>query len=270
MIPVSLPQPPIGVIDSGVGGLSVLMELDILFSGTQFHYIADSSWCPYGNKSPDKISQRVCDLTDHLLALGCGSIVIACNSATISAVETLRTIYPTPFTGMEPAVKPAAQVTQSGTIGVLATEASLAGERFHKLVTTHGKDIQVITTACPKFVELVEEGITVGPAVDAAITEYSSAMLEKGADVLVLGCTHYPFLRASIQRSVGDTVQLIDTGAAVAKRTLKLYQEAYGELQSKDQNILSIETSGDLDMLNHIFPLLCPELRAETKQLHLK
>ncbi|MDB9741819.1 glutamate racemase [Akkermansiaceae bacterium] len=255
-------RPPVGVIDSGVGGLSVLTELNKVFSGTQFHYIADSAWCPYGDKSAESITQRVSQLTEYLITKGCGSIVIACNSATISAVEYLRTAYPLPFTGMEPAIKPAAQHTKNQTIGILATEASLSGERFLKLLNTHGKGIKIITRPCPKFVELVEKGITCGEEVDSAIRLYTAEMVKQGADVVVLGCTHYPFLKQSIQRILGKDVLLIDTGLAVATQTLHCYEEQFGKTATSGENTISIQTSADLEQLIEIFPKLCPSINA--------
>jgi glutamate racemase len=250
--------PPIGLIDSGVGGLSVLREIDAISEGLSFHYIADSAWCPYGNKPAETIIARVRQLSDYLLAKGCGSIVLACNSATIAAIESLRSSYLIPFTGMEPAVKPAAKATKTNVIGVLATEASLSGEKFHRLVDTHGKGIKVITTACPKFVELVEKGILQGQEVVAAISEYTESMLDQGADTLVLGCTHYPFLKPAIQEFVGTHIQLIDTGLAVAKRALQLHEEQYGRPNESRQqaNSILIETTADEKTLAQLLPSL--------------
>lgn len=262
-------MPPIGVIDSGVGGLSVLKELNKVFHHTDFHYIADSAWCPYGDKSAEKITERVDRLTSHLITKGCASVVIACNSATIAAVEYLRTIHPIQFTGMEPAIKPAAALTKTHVVGVLATEASLSGERFHKLVNDHGNGIKIITTSCPLFVELVEKGITSGSEVDSAIRMYTKDMLENNADVIVLGCTHYPFLKQRIQELVGDGITLIDTGTAVADRTLTCYEEQFGTVPTTGDNSLSIETSSQLAHVTDTFSKLCPELIASFKTLTL-
>lgn len=261
--------PPIGVIDSGVGGFSVLKELNQVFCSTQFHYIADSAWCPYGDKSAEKITERVDKLTAHLMAKGCASVVIACNSATITAVEYLRTVHPIQFTGMEPAIKPAAALTKTNVVGVLATEASLSGERFHKLVNTHGSGIKIITTSCPLFVELVEKGITTGSEVDAAIRLYTEDMLKQNVDVIVLGCTHYPFLKQRIQEIVGEGITIIDTGNAVAERTLSCYKEQFGSLPTSGDNALSIETSSQLAHVTDSFSKLCPELSASFQTLNL-
>jgi len=259
--------PTIGILDSGVGGLSVLKEIQKLIPDSSLHYIADSAWCPYGNKSAKLIQQRVFSLTDVLLDKGCQVVVVACNSATINAVEALRANYLVPFAGMEPAVKPACLKTKSGVIGVLATEASLAGAKFHHLVEHHAGDVKVITRPCPKFVELVERGELSGQNVDDAIWEYTHEMLAEGADVLVLGCTHYPFLKQSIQAIAGNSCLIIDTGEAVAKQTHRLLNELDISGDTKDQGAIEILTSGDLNQLTRILPTLCPGLTASIQQL---
>ncbi len=256
----------IGILDSGVGGLSVLLEIQQLLPQLDIDYIADSSWCPYGTKSPDQIKLRVTKLSKELIKNGADIIVIACNSATIHAVESVREQFNIPFVGMEPAVKPAAQATQSNTIGILATQASIAGEKFHHLIHTHAppSKIKVITQPCPKFVELVEAGTLSGPQVDSAITEYTLPMLASGADTLVLGCTHYPFLRKSIQKLVGKDITLIHTGAAVANRTLSLLPNKKPNSPNRSPQI-NIQTTGNLDLLEQIFPKLCPGLQTNHK-----
>ena len=253
----------IGILDSGVGGLSVLLEIRKKLPGTPVHYIGDSAWCPYGNKAAELIQSRSYAVTEQLIEMGARTIVVACNSATIHAVEALRARYPIPFVGMEPAVKPASLCTKSGTIGVLATEASIAGEKFHTLLKTHihPKGLKVITQPCPDFVSLVEDGILDGAKVEAAIREYALPMVEAGADTLVLGCTHYPFLRESIQSVVGHDIQLIDTGAAVARQTTTLVEDNEGLAP------ISVHTTGNLACLERLFPILCPSLPASLHQI---
>lgn len=270
--------PPIGILDSGVGGLSVLNEICQRLPALQVHYVADSAWCPYGNKTQEAIQKRVFFLTEHLLKKGCGLIVIACNSATIAAIEALRSHYPIPFTGMEPAIKPAVKITNTGVIGVLATQASLTGEKFHKLLHSHGQGVRVITRACPRFVEFVERGELSGKKVEQAIKDYTAEMLEAKADTLVLGCTHYPFLRKKIEQVVGSNIKIIDTGEAVAKRTQQLLEQTYGTFTVADESTVQpafsnalkqenalekvqIETSGNLALLRSIFSTLCPDLK---------
>ncbi|MFC5050385.1 glutamate racemase [Rubritalea spongiae] len=256
----------VGILDSGVGGLSVLLEIRKKLTHIPIHYIGDSAWCPYGNKSAEQIQARCFAITEQLIEMGARTIVVACNSATIHAVEALRARYPLPFIGMEPAVKPASKLTQSGTIGVLATEASIAGEKFHKLLQTHisPNGLKVITQHCPDFVTLVERGVLNGPEVEDAVKRYAQPTVEAGADTLVLGCTHYPFLRASIQQVVGPNVKLIDTGEAVARQTASIIplDRGHGEI--------SIHTTGNLACLQHLFPILCPSLTAELAKITIE
>ncbi len=257
-------QPPrkIGILDSGVGGLSVLREIQKLLPGIPIHYVGDSAWCPYGNKPPEQIQERSFEVTDYLIQRGATIIVIACNSATIHAVGALRDTYPIPIVGMEPAVKPAATETRTGVVGVLATEASIAGEKFLRLVDTHAKGVRVITRPCPRFVELVERGILDGPEVVAAIDEAVLPLLEEGADVFVLGCTHYPFLRPIIEERLPAGAILIDTGPAVARRTQSLLDLPSDPFERSSDIV--IETTGELAHLDGILPLLLPDLNVTT------
>jgi len=244
----------IGVLDSGVGGLSVLREIRALLPNQNITYIGDNAWCPYGNKSYSEIRERTFALTDFLIAQGAEVIVIACNSATIVAIEALRTQYPIPFIGMEPGVKPAAALTNTGTIGVLATEASLRGDKFHHLVARHAQDIRVITQPCPKFVELVEQGVLTGPGIDAAIDEYTSAMLAADADILILGCTHYPFLLPALKARLPDNIRFIDTGDAIARRVEQQIISNSPEPQIK------LLTTGDPEKIATLARSLTPNL----------
>ena len=251
---------PIGILDSGLGGLSVFNEVTKLMPEESVIYFGDSAWCPYGARKADEIQRRVFAVTDFLLEQGCKIIIIACNSATISAVEALRASYPIPFVGMEPGIKPAAALTKSGTVGIFATEASLAGEKFHKLLSTHGAGLRTITRPCPSFVELVEAGNLEGPEALEAVKKETLPLIEAGADVLVLGCTHYPFLRALIQKVAGEDVQILDTGAAVARRAQSLLEEKSSiDSQPKHQII----TTGSLERLRKLFPTLCQDIALE-------
>lgn len=209
---------PIGVFDSGLGGITVMQELVKRLPQEDFLYVADSGHCPYGGKSAEEITARARAITEALLARGAKLIVVACNTATIAAIETLRADYPVSFVGMEPAVKPAAARTYSGVIGVLATGAALAGEKLHKLIREHAGGVRVITQPCPGLVERVELGDLNGPQTRQLVERYTQPLLESGADVLVLGCTHYPFLRPLIAEVVGPRVVIMDTGEAVSRR----------------------------------------------------
>lgn len=251
------------MIDSGVGGLSVLREVRTKIPDQAITYIGDNAWCPYGNKSEADIRKRTFALTDFLISRGAEIIVIACNSATIVAIEALRSQYPLPFIGMEPGVKPAAALTTTGTIGVLATEASLAGEKFHHLVATHARDLRVITRPCPKFVELVESGILSGPAVDAAIDEYTSEMLAADADVIILGCSHYPFLRPALEARLPSRVRFIDTGDAIARRVQQ------HPLSPSTDSTIEILTTGSSQNFSRLITQLTPGLAANCSNLQL-
>ena len=254
------PRRPIGILDSGVGGLTVLRELLRLLPREDFVYIADSAWCPYGPRPSGEIRGRVFALTDRLLAMDAKLVTLACNSATIAAIGALRAHYPTPFAGMEPAVKPAAALTKTGVIAVLATEASVAGEKFHRLVDTHARDVRVITRPCPEFVALVEAGETDTPAVLRTVAEILPPLLDAGADTLVLGCTHFPFLRPALESFAGKHIRVLDTGEAVARR-VKTLLGADGALSfGTNPGTLRLLTTGDPARLNALTGLLCPEL----------
>lgn len=255
----------IGILDSGAGGLSILREIRRLLPDLGIHYVGDSAWCPYGNKPPEVIQQRVGRIVEYLLGNGAELMVIACNSATIHAVEWLRTIFPVSFVGTEPGVKPACKLTRTGIVGVLATEASIAGERFVRLVHQNAGGVRVITQPCPRFVELVEAGILEGPAVMQAIAEYIDPVLAQGADVLVLGCTHYPFLRGAIQAAIPATVEIVDTGEAVARRVrdLRALRSESASPGEKGRAELILETTGDAEGFARLASLLLPGLAAD-------
>jgi len=221
---------PVGVFDSGLGGLSVLRELVRKLPGQKFIYVADSGHCPYGGKSQDEIIARAVAITDFLIARGAKLIVVACNTATIAAVEYLRANYSLNFVGMEPAVKPAVALTQSGIVGVLATGAALAGEKLLRLIDRHAGNVRVITQPCSGLVEQIERGELTTAATRELLARYTQPLLDAGADVLVLGCTHYPFLREQIAEIAGPKVQLIDTGEAVARRAAQLIAERSGQI----------------------------------------
>lgn len=248
---------PIGILDSGLGGLSVLNEIKTLLPEEDIIYFGDSAWCPYGARPAADIQQRVFTITDFLIEQHCKLIVIACNSATINAVEALRANYPLPFVGMEPGVKPAATHTKNGTIGILATEASLAGERFHRLIDKHSKDIKIITRPAPSFVELVEKGDLSSDHARRIIEQETAPLIAAGADTLVLGCTHYPFLRDLIQEIVGEHITILDTGAAVARQVTNLTPPQPSRNQPASCTIYS---TGDIQHTKALFPTLCPEI----------
>jgi len=215
---LSLKNAPVGVMDSGVGGISVLMHIHALLPHEDFIYFADSRYAPYGSKSAQAIQSRCFAVADFLLEKGVKSLVVACNTATAAAIADLRQRYALPIIGMEPAVKPAAAASKSGVIGVLATVGTLKSAQFAALLESYGRNVQVVTQGCDGLVECVERGELNSPNTLTLIAQYCAPLLNQGADTIVLGCTHYPFLRAQIQQCVGPDVILIDTGAAVASR----------------------------------------------------
>lgn len=208
----------IGVFDSGVGGLSVLHHIRQLLPHERLIYIADSAHVPYGDKTPAYIEQRSLTLTRFLIEQGADAIVIACNTATAAAAASLRSQFSLPIVGMEPAVKPAVAVTRSGVVGVLATIGTLESARFAALLEKYAGAVEIVTQGCPGLVEQVELGELDSPQTRALIERYTASLLARGADTLILGCTHYPFLAPLIHEVVGDSIALVDTGAAVARQ----------------------------------------------------
>lgn len=253
---------PVGVLDSGFGGLSVLRELRAALPYEDFIYIGDSAHCPYGPKPADAIRARVFALTDALLARRAKLIVIACNSATIAAVEAARANYPVHFVGMEPAVKPAVARTRTGCIAVLATEASVAGEKFHRLLDTHARGVRVITRPCPEFVELVETGDLDSPRAESVARGVLAPLLAEGVDTLVLGCTHFPFLRPLLERVAGPAVTLLDAGEPVARRVKSLLAQDEALAPGSTPGCIQILTTGDPARWNLILPRIAPEFPA--------
>lgn len=208
----------IGVFDSGVGGLSVLLHVRETMPNERLLYVADSGHVPYGNKSFDTIERRSTAIVQFLVEQGADAIVIACNTATAAAAPALRARFPLPIVGMEPAVKPAVAATRSGVVGVLATVGTLESARFAALLERYAGLVRIVTMGCPGLVECVERGELDGPEVRGLVERYTAPLLEQGADTLILGCTHYPFLAPRIREVAGEGVVLIDTGAAVARQ----------------------------------------------------
>ena len=209
---------PIGVFDSGVGGLSVLREIRRELPGEDLIYVADSAHAPYGDKPQEFIESRAFTITRFLLASNAKAIVVACNTATGAAVAALRSHFILPIVAMEPAIKPAAAQTRSGVIGVLATRRTLVSHNFVKLFARYGDDVEILAQACPGLVEQVEAGDLSGPKTRNLVENYVLPLLERGADTLVLGCTHYPFLSPLIQYVSGPGVKVIDSSEAVARQ----------------------------------------------------
>lgn len=234
----------VGVLDSGVGGLSVLREIRRQLPGEHVLYVADSAHAPYGDRDAAFIDRRVSAIADFLVARGAKAIVVACNTATGIAVDGLRQRLSLPVVAIEPAVKPAALRTYTGRIGVLATSRTLASDRFKGLVTTHASGVDVIEEACPGLVERVEAGDFDGPETRRLVTGYMAPLREAGVDVIVLGCTHFPFLSPVIREVAGPGVTIIDPAAAVARELARRLHEA-GLTASHASGDETFVTTGD-------------------------
>jgi len=208
---------PIGVFDSGVGGLSVLRDIRIELGQEDLIYVADSIHAPYGDKSAEFIESRSVSIVQFLLAQGVKAIVVACNTATAAAVAALRSHFSIPIVAMEPAVKPAVGQTKTGVVGVMATRRTVSSENFLNLLERFGADAEIVVQPCPGLVEQVEAGNLAGEETWNLIGRYVQPLLERGADTIVLGCTHYPFLAPLIQTMVGQGVTIIDPGQAIAR-----------------------------------------------------
>jgi len=209
----------IGVFDSGVGGLGVLREIRSLLPGADLVYVADQAFAPYGERGLGAVRARAFAISDYLIDAGSSTVVVACNSASAAALHELRERFPsTSFVGMEPAVKPAAGVTRRGTIGVLATEATFQGELFASVVDRHGRGVSVVARACPGLAAAIEDG----GDFDGLVNRYTEDVIGRGADTIVLGCTHYSFAADLIRAAAGPGVEVIDPAPAVARQTVRM------------------------------------------------
>lgn len=249
-------EAPVGVFDSGVGGLSVLAEINRLLPNESLLYVADCGHIPYGEKSPEFIRQRCRQVAEFFQQQGAKAMVLACNTATVAAVADLRECYPQwPLVGMEPAVKPAAAATRSGVVGVLATTGTLKSAKFAALLDRFASDVRVITRPCPGLVELIEAGDLDSPVLRQLLQGYVEPLLAAGCDTLILGCTHYPFLKPLLAEMVPPAVAIIDTGAAVARQLQRLLGErdllALGPAQPAQ-----FWTSASPEHLKEILPML--------------
>lgn len=246
----------IGIFDSGCGGLSVYRELIKVLPQEQYHYFSDNAHCPYGEKSALYIQRRGRFITEFLLDKGADIIVVACNTATAAAIATLRAEYPdVPFVGMEPAVKPAALGTQSGVIGVLATAGTLKGSKYLNTRGLYESDVRIVEHVGQGFVELVERGVLDGPEAEEVVRTSLQPLLDQGADTIVLGCTHYPFLQPLIERLSGPDVRVIDPAPAVARQTVKVLEQR-GVPVGIGPFSVELHASGDPSPLNRLFASL--------------
>ncbi|MBQ3977977.1 MAG: glutamate racemase [Bacteroidales bacterium] len=207
----------IGIFDSGSGGLSVLREIIKILPKEKYVFFADNAFCPYGEKTPEFIRKRGRAITDFLIKKGADIIVVACNTATAATISTLRKEYSLSFIGMEPAVKPAALSSETGVIGVLATAGTLKGSKYLTTKGLYEDNVKIVEHVGKGFVELVERGVLEGHEAEETVKASLQPLLDAGADRIVLGCTHYPFLAGVIQKIAGPDVKVIDPAPAVAR-----------------------------------------------------
>ncbi len=265
----------IGVFDSGVGGLSVLHHIRQRLPDARLLYVADSAHVPYGDKSAHYIEQRSLLISRFLIEQGAQAIVIACNTATAAAASALRRDFNCPIIGMEPAVKPAVAATKSGIVGVLATIGPLESARFAALLERYAGNVQIVTQGCPGLVEQVERGELHSQETRHLIGRYTEPLLAQGADTLILGCTHYPFLVPLIREVTGENITLVDTGDAVARhlqrRLLNELPEytAGPSTDSVQTDCSQFFTSGDEKQASRIISVLWGSA-VETRQLPVK
>jgi glutamate racemase len=242
---------PIGIFDSGVGGLSVFREIHRCLPDESIVYFADSANCPYGSKDRDTALKLSGNRIEFLLEQGCKLIVVACNTVTAVAIDEFRSRYPVPFIGMEPALKPAVKVTAAGKIGVLATENTFNGRLFRQTKEKYAAGIEVLIQPGYGLVELVENGEQESDRAHELLKEYLLPMINNGADTLVLGCTHYPFLIKAIARVTMNKMQIIDPSQAVAAQTRRVLEENK-MLSDSGHPRLSFYTTGTKNTLENI------------------
>jgi glutamate racemase len=250
-------QSPIGIFDSGVGGLSVVKAITQALPGEDLIFLADQAHVPYGLRSLEEVRAFAEGITRFLLNQGAKLIVVACNTASAAALHHLRQVFPqTAFVGMEPAVKPAAEQTRSGVVGVLATPATFQGALYASVIERFANGVTVLQDTCPGLVMTIEAGEIDSFEVRTILEKALHPMLAKGIDTVVLGCTHFPFVIPLIEEIVGAQVRVIDPAPAVARQVRRLL-EAHGQLSSReDPGQLRFLTTGDAGQMEALLPKL--------------
>lgn len=258
---------PIGAFDSGLGGLSIIAEIRRVLPQEDIVFYGDNANCPYGGRSDEWLRNRALEIADFLYGQGAKTIVVACNAASAAGLEHLRARYTAPIVGLVPAVKPAVEMTRTGTVGVLATQAALRGRLLADVIERFAAPagVQVITTAPVGMVEAVERGDFDTPEATEAVAAAMLPMIEAGADCIVLGCTHYPFLSPVIRKIAGDGVRIIDSSQGVALQTQRVLDAS--QLLRRDEQVgrLTVYTSGDP---NVVAPVVWRMVGEEVPVLH--
>ena len=261
---------PIGIFDSGVGGLSVLRELRALLPSESVLYFADQGHVPYGPRGLEEVRVFSEEITRFLLSLGAKLIVVACNAASAAALRTLRVVFPTiSFVGMEPAVKPAAESTHTGVVGILATPTTFQGALYASVVERFGSGVTILQDTCPGLVGLIEKGELDSPGTRKILEKALHPMLERGIDTVVMGCTHYPFVIPLISQIVGPEVRVIDPAPAVARQTARLLDSAGLRNTNPTPGLMRFFTSGAVAEFEAQLPGLLGE-SGEVQQIEWK
>ncbi|RPI54225.1 MAG: glutamate racemase [Acidobacteria bacterium] len=237
-------EKPVGVFDSGVGGLSVLRAIRQELPHEHFLYVADSACAPYGERTAAFVADRAGTITDFLVQQGAKAVVVACNTATGAAVESLRARFAIPIVAIEPAIKPAAARSRSRVVGVLATTGTLSSPNMSKLLANYGADVEFIVQPCPGLADQVEKGALTSDDTRLLVTRYVKPIVDKGADILVLGCTHYPFLRPLIEDVAGPGVDVVDPATAVARELRRRLETSRLLIETADAGTEQFWTTG--------------------------
>lgn len=246
----------IGILDSGVGGLSIAQAIHKTLPAENLIYIADSKYAPYGDKTTAEINLRVSTLIELLKQKDIKALVIACNTATVNLIGQLRDKYSLPIIGVEPGVKPAVANTKSNKIAVLATERTIRSSAFLEFVERFSAHNKLMLTPCPKFVPLIEQAQIGTKSSKAAVEEYVRPLIDEGCDQIVLGCTHYPFLKQDIEQVANGQAQIIDTSQAVANQVKNVLLEHELLNQNQQEGLAQFFTTGDIDVAIPLFAKL--------------
>lgn len=249
---------PIGVFDSGVGGLSVLREVRAELPHEDLWYVADSAHAPYGDKPAAEIEERAIAIAQYLTTRGAKALVVACNTATGVAVETLRRRFAVPIIGIEPAIKPAVSLSKSGVVGVLATSQTIASQKFQRLVDAWRDRAEIVLQACPGLVEQIEQGDLSSPATRDVVAKYVQPVVARGADTLVLGCTHYPFVADVFRAVAGTDVQVIDPARAVAKQVRQRLEDGGLLAGRAGRGSLTVYATGPIERIGAFVDRVAP------------
>lgn len=248
---------PIGIFDSGIGGLSVLREIRRQLPGEALLFLADQAHVPYGPRPLEEVRRFAQAISEYLIAQGAKLVVVACNAASAAALHHLRQVFPgTPFVGMEPAVKPAAETTHSGVVGVLATPATFQGALYASVLERFAGGVTVLQDTCPGLVGQIEAGEIISQKTRRILEQALLPMLASGIDTVVLGCTHYPFVIPIIQEITGDGVRVIDPAPAIARQVSRVLAAHNLVNQSETQGYVSYLTTGDAARLEAMLATL--------------